>query len=476
MIAEWLVGLWRDPASMASAGAPTATVAPTPTAGGSSGTFLTGMDLKGKLEIADPPGMENVHKQYGDLNGMVGVLSEKVSGVLQKQERDFLAAYRAHNYNVQKELQDLRNKVQEAENSLQKNDKVHKLEEERSWYRKEALRLDAFTTSMKADLKAMREKLEAIEDDRNWLERQLKASKKQNKLLRAELEIRLDGGGGGSGVNDMGGGDMGGSRSGAGGPLASFSASMVGGEGVAGGVPREREITGERELRYQREEARLRKELASERRTTARLRSLVVERQNGKAELEEFFLRSIEAVKKSIVRRRRAAANANGGSPAKGGASAVEGGRMSSSVRAQDPVLGVGPGLGGPEEEEGRAWGEDGDFSGGADAGGDAAIRQALGGLSGFTATDRARVIESLLGQDEVLAFLYDHLFPPPGEEGTGTKGGGGGGGAMPMPLSPVGAAAGSGAKAVQAMASGGGGPLGIDADTQAYLTGGGGR
>merc|ERR1719230_1751318 len=102
-------------------------------------------------------------------------------------------AYRKHNYALQEELQSLRNKVQEAENSLQKNDKIHKLEEERSWYRKEALRLDAFTTAMKKDLKYMKEKLESIEDDRNWLERQLKAAKKQNKLLRAELEIRLSG-------------------------------------------------------------------------------------------------------------------------------------------------------------------------------------------------------------------------------------------------------------------------------------------
>ena len=52
-------------------------------------------------------------------------------------------------------------------------------------YRKEALRLDSFTTAMKKDLKYMKEKLESIEDDRNWLERQLKEAKKQNKLLRA---------------------------------------------------------------------------------------------------------------------------------------------------------------------------------------------------------------------------------------------------------------------------------------------------
>ena len=146
---------------------------------GGDDTFMTrGLGGEHKISIADPQGMVTVKENYGQLQDMVGKLESKMSGVLAKHERDFLAAYRAHNYTVQKELQDLRNKVKEAENSLQKNDKIHKLEEERSWYRKEALRLDGFTTSMKKDLKAMREKLDAIEDDRNWLERQLKASKK----------------------------------------------------------------------------------------------------------------------------------------------------------------------------------------------------------------------------------------------------------------------------------------------------------
>ena len=34
-------------------------------------------------------------------------------------------------------------------------------------------------------------KLRALRNDRQWLSRQLKASKKQHKLLRAELEARV---------------------------------------------------------------------------------------------------------------------------------------------------------------------------------------------------------------------------------------------------------------------------------------------
>ena len=86
--------------------------------------------------------------------------------MLQKQEKEFLAAYRAHMYNVQKELNDLRAKVDEAELQMKKDSKIKKLEEERDWYRKEALRLDTHATAMKKDIKYMKEKLESIEEDR----------------------------------------------------------------------------------------------------------------------------------------------------------------------------------------------------------------------------------------------------------------------------------------------------------------------
>mmetsp|Transcript_44936 Transcript_44936/g.140750 ORF Transcript_44936/g.140750 Transcript_44936/m.140750 type:complete len:429 (-) Transcript_44936:192-1478(-) len=137
----------------------------------------------------EPASMNRVRAEYGRVQDVITSLNSKMGSMLAKQESEFLEAYRAHMYNVQKELQDLRQKVSDAENSLQKNDKVIKLEEEREWYRREALRLDAYTTAMKKDLKFMREKLEVLEENRDWFADQLKASKKQNKLLLAELRI-----------------------------------------------------------------------------------------------------------------------------------------------------------------------------------------------------------------------------------------------------------------------------------------------
>ncbi|CAM9272719.1 unnamed protein product [Hapterophycus canaliculatus] len=106
--------------------------------------------------------MTRVREEHSRLQGVVFSLNKKISQVLAKQEGDFLAAYRAHMYTVQKELQTLRQRVIEAENVLQKNDKVQKLEDECDWYRKEALRLDSFNTAMKKDLKYMKGKLEIL--------------------------------------------------------------------------------------------------------------------------------------------------------------------------------------------------------------------------------------------------------------------------------------------------------------------------
>jgi hypothetical protein len=61
---------------------------------------------------------------------------------------------------------------------------------ERDWYRSEALRLDSFCSSLKTDVEYMRDKLAAVEDDRAWLERQLKTSKRSAALREADTASR----------------------------------------------------------------------------------------------------------------------------------------------------------------------------------------------------------------------------------------------------------------------------------------------
>ena len=146
-------------------------------------TFITALEKEAAKATQDavntiyqPQGYGNVQDLHGKVTHIVQNLSDKLGMVLKKQEKDFLSAYRAHMYNVQKELQNLRSKVDEAELAMKKDAKIVGLQKERNWFRKEALRLDGFATNIKKDLKFMREKLVTIEEDRNWLEKQLKAN------------------------------------------------------------------------------------------------------------------------------------------------------------------------------------------------------------------------------------------------------------------------------------------------------------
>ncbi|KAF1313858.1 hypothetical protein FI667_g16947, partial [Globisporangium splendens] len=208
-----------------------------------------------------------------------------------------------------------------------KTEKIKKTEEERDWYCKEALRLDAFTTSMTRDLKHMKEKLEAIEEDRNWLEKQLKACKKQNKLLRAELD-----------------------------EASALSPTMF----------------EEREEKMKRQLKALKRELQQKNQELVMMKQ---QRYLGKDEqershLENFFIQCVESVKEEVIKRRNGIST---GFDRKQDKSGLQG---STAGRIRNQKYDVGP-----------------DFE-------------------DFTAADRVRLIERLLSHDEVLTFLYEHLFP----------------------------------------------------------------
>ncbi|OWZ13121.1 hypothetical protein PHMEG_00013615 [Phytophthora megakarya] len=346
----------------------------------------TGNRSSNILVIDEAPAMAMVREKHAQLHDVVGSLSEKISAVLARQERDFLAAYRAHMYNVQKELHEMREKIHRNETVENKSEKIKKLEDERDWYRKEALRLDAFTTTMTKDLKYMKENLEAIEEDRNWLEKQLKACKKQNKLLRAELDVRLS---------------VPGNNSDSGGVFPTFdsqsrSASKILKYRASQGNPTvaptmgahclpllnlELTSTGQSAMLAEEREEKLKKQIRTLKRelqhksdelTSIKRQQRLLRRDGGTGQslLENFFLQCVDSVKEEVSQRRDFGFN-----------SAIErkvgrqrGARSFAMDKSRQPKFDVE--------------------------------------LDDFAANDRVRLIERLLAHDEVLTFLYNHLFP----------------------------------------------------------------
>jgi hypothetical protein len=295
-----------------------------------------------------------------------------------------IGAYRAHMYNVQKDLQALRQEVIEKENALASNDKIQKLEEECEWYRKESLRLDSLLTQSKKKEDFLRDKTQMLEDDRDWLAKQLKSAKKQNKLLRAELELQLREG---TDANeDMFRGQtqqqlqnsasaislpalqyqQGPETNTPQGMNKSKSAATFASPNSAG-TNRFADKTSTAAFRKELRDVKLERD--KERKAANTLRARITSEKNERKELEDFFVDCVDDVKKQIDRRRR---NVVGG---------TLGGRLT-------------------EKQEFALASET--------------------TLDDFLAADRQRVVEMMLGRDDVLAMLYDRIFP---------EGGGGGGG-----------------------------------------------
>ncbi|GMI16206.1 hypothetical protein TrLO_g12949 [Triparma laevis f. longispina] len=315
-----------------------------------------------KEGIANPALMKRVYDEYNKLNEVVDQLGSKVSGVLAKQENEFLGAYRAHMYNVQRDLQSLRAEVVEKENALTNNEQMQKLEEECEWYRKESLRLDGLLGQSKKNEVYIKEKMAILEDDRNWLAKQLKSAKKQNKLLRAEIELQLREGT--DAKEEMFEGQtarmmdsrenndhttslpqLGGVTN-----KSTGSAWMKKSQSAAALLPTDT-------LELQKELRAMKLQRDAERKEAQNLRAEMVSDQTGRKNLEEFFIDCIEDVKKAIDRRRRKAAS-------------------NKMTEVQEALLQK------PIE------------------------------LHDFMALDRKAVVESLMSRDDVLSLLFDNLFP----------------------------------------------------------------
>ena len=138
--------------------------------------------------LAEPVrGMRIVQEQYEKLEHVVGSLNSKTRELLLRERKEFLAAYRAHSFKIQDELQELRAKVKAEQSSQRKDEKVRRLREDCAWFRKEALKLDAEGTKMTQELHGLKTQLDDSERDRTWLLTELARTQTTTELLNKKL-------------------------------------------------------------------------------------------------------------------------------------------------------------------------------------------------------------------------------------------------------------------------------------------------
>lgn len=125
---------------------------------------------------------------HADLTNLAETLDQRMGALLREHEKDFFLAYKTHMYTVQKEIKTLRMKADHEEAKTREDTKIKALEGELDWFMTEALRLDELCKGYKKEVDKWKAKAEALDEDRRFLEDQIKGAKRQNKILRAAAE------------------------------------------------------------------------------------------------------------------------------------------------------------------------------------------------------------------------------------------------------------------------------------------------
>ena len=150
------------------------------------------MDLPiqgGGLNLVD------IHNRISDLNKDIDKevidLDAKLDSVLEKNEKDFLMAYRFHMLKVQNELMELKKKASETELKAIQDSKLAELEKELRIMQEKCMLNRKFCDAQEAKIKKLNFEKSIKIDESEFLDYELRDGKEQNATLKLNLSKHL---------------------------------------------------------------------------------------------------------------------------------------------------------------------------------------------------------------------------------------------------------------------------------------------
>ena len=117
---------------------------------------------------------DQVNVLIAQLNSKILELDSGVGNILQEHEKEFLAAYRLHMFEVQKEIKRLKESITFEEIKRKRDEEILARERERDWFRNEALRLDKICKENLKSLEIWKTKSKMLESDKKMLEEKIR--------------------------------------------------------------------------------------------------------------------------------------------------------------------------------------------------------------------------------------------------------------------------------------------------------------
>jgi hypothetical protein len=97
-------------------------------------------------------------------------LDQKVGEIVKNYEDDFFFAYKDQMHEIQKELKSMKKKIDEEALKQKADEKKRILEEERDYFREEALRLDKISAEQLRTIEELKFKLKITNEEKNYYE------------------------------------------------------------------------------------------------------------------------------------------------------------------------------------------------------------------------------------------------------------------------------------------------------------------
>ena len=114
-----------------------------------------------------------VEQEYTKLQECIEDLADTINGTISEQKENMLLSHKAQVRKLNIEIEQLKLEKNKLEVYMSTNERANILENERDWYKKEALHLDKVLEDTKLENKELKDKLDECEVDRKWMREQI---------------------------------------------------------------------------------------------------------------------------------------------------------------------------------------------------------------------------------------------------------------------------------------------------------------